>query len=78
MVNDVNQDTLPTTDIRRALIDYRAEKNLSLRKLAKRIGGLTGATLGNIERGSVWPERKTILRIERFLRREGKLAEAAA
>lgn len=60
-------------DVRVALIAYRAENNLTLRALAKRIGGITGQTIGNIERGAVWPQRKTALRLERFLIREGAL-----
>ncbi|MGH8677372.1 MAG: helix-turn-helix domain-containing protein, partial [Burkholderiales bacterium] len=52
-------------------IDYRAKKNLTLRALATLIGGITGATLGNIERGSTWPRRLTICKLERFLRRQG-------
>ncbi|HZT71226.1 MAG TPA: helix-turn-helix transcriptional regulator [Terriglobia bacterium] len=57
--------------VRELLISYRAEKNLTLRQLATKIGGVTFQTLGNIERGATWPRRTTLLKIERFLRRAG-------
>lgn len=72
------EPTMKPEAVRKALIDYRAEHNLSLRRMAKKVGGVTGATLGNIERGSVWPMRTTLLKIERFLRREGVLSNEAA
>jgi len=64
--------------VRELLVAYRAEYNLSLRELAAKIGGLTCQTLGNIERGAVWPKRTTLLKIERFLRRQGYLQDGAA
>jgi DNA-binding XRE family transcriptional regulator len=75
----VNDPSTSPDQIRRLLVIYRADKNLTLRQLAKKIGGMTGATIGNIERGAVMPTRKTWLRIERFLSREGfiKKSEAA-
>lgn len=63
--------------VRQLLIEYRAKQDLTLRELAQQIGGLTGATLANIERGSTWPRRTTLLKIERFLQRKG-IGEAAA
>lgn len=57
--------------VRELLISYRADKSLTLRQLARKIGGVTFATLGNIERGATWPRRTTLLKIERFLQREG-------
>ena len=69
---------LKPEEIRELLIKYRAEKNMSLRELAKRIGGITFQTLGNIERGSVWSKRTTLLKVELFLRRVGAANAAAA
>jgi transcriptional regulator with XRE-family HTH domain len=64
---------LKPEEVRELLIKYRAEKGLTLRELSAKIGGLTFQTLGNIERGSVWPKRTTLLKIELFLRRSGAL-----
>ncbi len=69
---------MKTEEIRETLIRHRAEKGLTLRDLAKRIGGITFQTLGNIERGTVWPKRTTLLRIELYLRRVGAVKERAA
>lgn len=66
---------LKPEEVRELLIRYRAENSLTLRGLAKKIGGLTFQTLGNVERGSVWPKRTTLLRIELFLRRVGAIKE---
>lgn len=64
-------------EVRELLIKYRTEKNLTLRGLAKKIGGITFQTLGNMERGSVWPKRTTLLKVELYLRRVGAVKEAA-
>ena len=50
-----------------ALYDYRVVQCLTLRQLAELIGGMTGASLCNFERGLTTPSRTNFKRIEMFL-----------